>query len=342
MKDALNYNLDFKQICADLGMIAYNHPQINSFGIGDIKQCTMDVTTKQEPRYTRMYVVPEEVVLQQNHIHYNFAIIIMDKVEEDLSNLTEVLSDTQETAKDIWTIIYRSYTPGEGNFSWQIVGDWDPDIHPFTERFETILGGWTMHIKIEVPFDYNACVVPIADGFGFPQDQTFESYKVVIDDFKTFADLHYQINSFGFGDITQLTNDIITKQEPEYIRMYVIPDRTQFSPNHLHIGYTVVFADKLEDDASNQIDALSDTLEIVKDFYTKLYLSEYEVDWEASVFPFFEQYETTLVGWTIQLNIIQKFDYNRCVLPEYEFHPGATWEEVKEIWRKVAREWKNV
>lgn len=337
-----DYNLAYKQICSNLSEIAYNHPQINSFGIGDLKQCTMDVTTKQEPKYARMYVVPQDVLLQENHIHYNFSIVVMDKVEEDLSNLTDVLSDTLETIKDIWTILYRSFTAQEGNFSWQIAPDWDPNVQPFTERFETILGGWTMQIKIDIPFDYNECVVPIANGFAFQRDQSFSSYKVILKDFNEFADLHYQVNSYGFGDITQLTNDILTKQEPLYPRMYVVPEATVLSQNYLTIGFNVIVADKLLSDYSNQVDALSDTLEIVKDFYSLLQLSEYEAEWDATITPFLEDYETTLVGWNINLNVIQRFDYNRCVLPEFNFSPGLTWEEINRLWKKVEEKWKNV
>lgn len=334
--------INFKQIASNLSLIAYNHPMISSFGIGDITQITNDVITKKEPKYVRMYVVPESVEFNENHQHYNFSIIILDKVEEDLSNLEDVLSDTNEIAKDIWTILYRSYTLCDGNFSQMMGADYAPQLNPFTERFETILAGWTMFIKLQVPFDYNSCVVPIKFGFGFPEDQTFESYRVVIQDFRKFATLHDQISSFGFGDIHQLTNNIETKKEPKYIRMYVVPSLNRLEQNHVHIGFDVVFCDKLEEDLSNQMDVLNDTLLCAQDFFTKLYLSEYEADWNAEVVPFLEEYETILAGWTIKLNIIQKFDYNRCVLPERSFCDGLTWEEVSDLWKDVNKEWDNI
>mgnify|MGYP003704694149 CR=1 FL=1 len=63
-------SINYKQIVADLASIAYKHPQIQSFGFGDLSECTNDIVTKQEPRYTRMYVVPGEVRLNENHLHY--------------------------------------------------------------------------------------------------------------------------------------------------------------------------------------------------------------------------------------------------------------------------------
>jgi hypothetical protein len=333
-------NINYKQILTYWSSIAYHHEQIRSFGFGDFEQCTNDIVTKQEPKYTRMYLVPEQVTLNQNHIHYNFAVIIMDKVEEDLSNLEEVLSDTLEIAKDVWTIFYQSYTAQQGDFAEIIQGDWDPDVHPFTERFETIVGGWTLHISMSAPFDYNTCVIP--DTEVFPQDESYSSYYQILTDWKTFADEHRQINSFGFGDITQLTNDIITKQEPKYPRLYFIPERTRLQQSHMHITWKVIMCDKLEDDLSNLQDVLSDQLEIVKDFFARTYLSDYEADWDPTVEPFVERTETILGGWTLTISITQKSDYNRCVLPVLPFGEGITWEELEKLWKNVDQHWADV
>lgn len=334
--------LNYKQLLTYFSQIAWNHEQINSFGFGDLKQLTNDIETKVEPLYTRMYVIPEAVEFNQNHIHYNFAILVYDKVEEDLSNLEEVLSDTLEIQKDIWTVFWQSYTNAQGDFSKIIVGDWEPDTHPFTERFETTLAGWTMHIKMSAPFDYNECVVPILSGYTFPQDQSFSSYFQILEDWKTFAVLHEQINSYGFGDIHQLTNDRYTKVEPLYPRIYFVPDRTRLNENHMHITWQVIVCDKIEEDYSNQQDVLSDCLEICKDFYSKAYLSDYEVEWDAVLEPWLEKTETILAGWSFTISVQQKFDYNRCVLPIESMADGITWEELNELWKNVAQQWVEI
>jgi hypothetical protein len=332
----------YKQILADFASIAYHHEQIRSYGFGDVKQITNDLETKTEPEYVRMYVVPGESVFNQYHIHYHFSIIIMDKVEEDQSNQKDVMSDCLEICKDIWTTIIQSYTVQSGNFSWYIIPDQEPEVVPFTERFETIVGGWTMNIAVAIPFDYNSCTPPVLFGYGFPQDQTFESYRVVIDDFQTFAKLHEQIRSFGFGDIEQITNDIITKKEPEYPRMYVLPHDSQFHTGHIHISWKIFFLDKLEDDLVNRGDVLNDMQEIAKDLFSKMYLSEYEADWDAKSEPILEEFETILGGWVMHISMTQKFDYNRCVLPITSFADGLTWEEAMELWKLEAQKWNNI
>ena len=88
---------------------------------------------------------------------------------------------------------------------------------------------------------------------------------------------------------------------------------------------------------------MSDTLEIIKDIFTVLYLSEYESVWGASVNPFLESYETLLGGWTLNLQITQGFDYNRCDLPELPFTtPNKKWYELAELWNEISKKWSKV
>jgi hypothetical protein len=214
-------------------------------------------------------------------------------------------------------------------------------VSPFLERFETILGGWTLNITLEQPFDYNYCVLPIVD-LNLPASTNLVTYKQVIEDLEEIADKHLQINSFGFGDITQLTMNIETEKEPLYTRMYVIPTDTILNRNELTYNFQIIIADRLEDDYSNQRDVMNDTLEICKDVFTVLYLSEYESVWGATCEPFLENYETVLAGWTMNLTITQPFDYNRCVLPERPFVQNRRWFELAELWNQISQNWKNV
>ena len=332
---------NYKQIIQDLSGMAYYHPQINSFGYGDITQITMDIDTKQEPVYTKMYVVPGSVRLDENRLLYDFSIIILDRINEDYSNQRDVMSDTLEISKDIFTIIYQSYTPEYGDFSLFYTPEWGPNVTPFLEAYETILGGWTMNITLEQPFDYNTCVLPIMSGFTLPLSVNLVNYKQVIEDLEDFANNHEQINSFGYGDLTQLTMDVITKKEPRYTRMYVIPGDTLLNQNELLYNFQIIVTDQLNSDYSNQRDVMNDTLEIMKDIMTTLYLSEYESVWPASVEPFLEEYETILTGWIMNIQLTQPFDYNRCDLPERPF-VNKKWYELAELWNEISKDWKNV
>ena len=332
---------NFKQIIQDLSGIAGNHPQINSFGFGELEQLTMDIETQQEPLYTKMYVVPGTVLLNQNALQYQFSIIILDRIEDDLSNQPDVMSDTLEICKDIFTVLYQSYTLEYGNFSDYYVPLWNPSVSPFLERYETVLGGWTINITLEQPFDYNTCVLPIVN-LQLPESVNFVNYKQVLNDLEEIADKHLEINSYGYGELEQLTNDINTEVEPLYTRMYVVPGETTLAQNELIYNFQVIIADRLEQDYSNQQDVMSDTLEICKDIFTVLYLSEYESIWGANVQPFLESYETILAGWTLNLQITQGFDYNRCVLPEKPFTENLRWYQIDELWKNISEKWMNI
>jgi hypothetical protein len=336
--------VNYKTIIQDLSGIAYHHEQIKSFGYGDITQVTMDIETKKEPLYTRMYVVPGDVTLNQNRLDYNFSIIIMDRINNDLSNQEDVMNDTLLICQDLFTILYQSYTANWGGFSIDYEPLWGPNVTPFLERFETILGGWTMNLTIEQPFDYNQCVLPFTSGVTLPNPNQVQyvNYKQLLGDLKSMGDNHPQIKSYGFGDIEQLTNDIVTDKSPLYTRMYVVPTDTFLNRYELVYSFQIIVADRLNDDYSNQRDVMNDTLEIIKDIFTKLYLSQYQSIWGSNVSPFLERFEDILAGWTLTINLTQPFDYNRCIVPERSFLPGKKWFELAELWNEISKDWNEV
>ena len=167
------------------------------------------------------------------------------------------------------------------------------------------------------------------------------NFKQIIEDLSGMAYYHPQINSFGFGELEQITMDIETEKEPLYTRMYVIPDTTVLNQNQLTYNFKIIILDRINNDLSNQRNVMSDTLEVIKDVFTILYLSEYESEWNATIDPFIERFETILGGWTMNITITQPFDYNRCDLPERPF-TGAKWNELAELWNTIARDWEDV
>ncbi len=135
--------------------------------------------------------------------------------------------------------------------------------------------------------------------------------------------------------------DVDTKQSPIYTKLYIIPNDTVLDQNQLTYNFQIIVTDRVNNDYSNQRDVMSDTLEITKDIFTILYLSEYESEWNATVEPFLERFETILAGWTLNLTITQPFDYNRCELPELPF-THRTWAELAELWNTISQDWDNV
>lgn len=335
--------INYQSIVNTLTLIGMNHYQIKSVGFGSIDQVVNDLTTKVEPKYVRMYIVPSDVYFDRSLIRYNFNIIITDKIKSDSSNLIDLMSNTLDIAKDIWTIFYNSYTPEQGGFSETFEPQWGDILIPFTERFETTLGGWTLQLSLEVPYDYNECYRPILSGSTIFDKTTedFSNYKNLITQFQSFATNHYQIKSFGFGHITQLTSDVITKKEPLYSRLYLTPDTINIIKNQLNINLNVYITDRINNDLSNQLGVMSDTLEIMKDLYSIIGDSTYIPQTGLRVFPFLNDYDTGLGGWTLPLSLDVPYDYNRCDIPINTFS-GLNWEDVITRWELLGINWEKV
>jgi hypothetical protein len=167
------------------------------------------------------------------------------------------------------------------------------------------------------------------------------NYKQILGDLKLIGESHKQINSVGFGDITQITMDIETKKEPEYIKMYILPGLTTLNRNQITYNFNITVMNRVNDDYSNQRDVMNDTLEIIKDIFTKLYLSQYQSEWGAVVSPFLEEYETILGGWTLSISLTQPYSYDRCEVPIKTF-VNKTWSELSELWNTISKNWKDV
>jgi hypothetical protein len=137
--------------------------------------------------------------------------------------------------------------------------------------------------------------------------------------------------------------NVDTEKEPEYPRFYIVPGDTTLNQNEIIYNFNITIMNRLNDDYSNQRDVMNDTLEIIKDIFTKLYLSQYQSEWGASVSPFLEEYETILGGWTLNINITQPYSYNRCEIPIKPFVvKNQKWNELSELWNKISKNWKDV
>jgi hypothetical protein len=86
---------------------------------------------------------------------------------------------------------------------------------------------------------------------------------------------------------------------------------------------------------------MSDTLEIVKDFFSVFYLSQYESNWNSTVDPFLERFETILGGWTLNIQLTTPYFYDRCVVPELPF-VNKKWYELSELWNTISYDWEDI
>lgn len=162
----------------------------------------------------------------------------------------------------------------------------------------------------------------------------YTNFKSIIDDLKKIEYYHKQTNSFGVGDIKQLTYLIQQrdKQEnpqdrpPIYPLMYVIPRQVQNYENYVQYSLNVLICDIMN--ANNydiEVDLWSSTLAIAQDILAQYkysvtapegdYEAKYDLILPAAITPFSEAYDDLLVGWNLDLNIIIDMPLNRCLAP---------------------------
>ena len=163
------------------------------------------------------------------------------------------------------------------------------------------------------------------------------NFKKVVDLLRQLQTYHEQLQSFGIGDITQLNYDIEerlkidnTEQNyaPYYPLMYVIPNVATTDGRETVYEFDILIMDiQNTKNFENQVDAWSDTLDILKDVIAQLKYSldacycTWDLDYPISMTPFHEAFDDYVDGWTGKIRLRIPDAINRCDAPYAEFPP---------------------
>jgi hypothetical protein len=90
-------------------------------------------------------------------MNYQFNVIIMDIIDRDLENQTDVLSDTLQIMDDIIGQFRLSVTDSLGNFNKEYYLDQIVECFPFMEKYTDLCGGWSALLNIQVMTPLNRC-----------------------------------------------------------------------------------------------------------------------------------------------------------------------------------------
>jgi hypothetical protein len=139
----------FNNIVDQIKYFQEQHPQIHSFGFGDITL----VGKSEIQLYPCLWVHPTNTILKRYEDEINFNILLMDKCNDGKTNTQEILSDTKLIARDLKTFL------NEGSFDEITVED-DLNLAPFEERFGDMVAGWNLNLKCLVEAEENLCSIP--------------------------------------------------------------------------------------------------------------------------------------------------------------------------------------
>lgn len=154
-----------------------------------------------------------------------------------------------------------------------------------------------------------------------------QSYNALIDRFKAFAAGHFILKRFSHGQIE--VSDL--EKFGEYPFMHVIPSNVTYSQGMKTFSFQIVLADlprDKEDKTEYQREVLSDLQRIAEDLIAEItnhrvLFGDLITVQNVSLEPFLEEFQHTLTGWTISLDLIVPYYWDACSIP-------AEWNDMFE------------
>jgi len=128
---------------------------LNSFGHGNIVMFGM-TESGMTPTYPFMFVTPKQIIYDENIVTYTVDIIFADRINDDMSNEIDVISDMDIQARRFMSYIKRgmNQTP---NLYDNMDFNFSQNSLPFIERFNDYVGGVSVSFDLIIFTDINAC-----------------------------------------------------------------------------------------------------------------------------------------------------------------------------------------
>jgi hypothetical protein len=146
-----------------------------------------------------------------------------------------------------------------------------------------------------------------------------QSYNALIDRFHAFASGHFILKRFSHGQIE--VSDL--EKFGEYPFMHVVPSNVTYAKGMKTFSFQIVLADMprdKEDKTEYQREVLSDLQRIAEDLVAEI--TNHRVLFgdlitvnNVSLEPFLEEFQHTLTGWTISLDLLVPYYWDACSIP---------------------------
>lgn len=135
-----------------------NDPIVNTTTEGDIFQVDLNKQTI----FPLVHLMTNNVTFETNVVRYNLSLIAMDIVDISKMETTDIYrgnDNEQDVLNTQLAVLNRVYDQmRHGNlYDLEFVVDGNPNLEPFTERFENLLAGWTMTFDVLIPNEMTIC-----------------------------------------------------------------------------------------------------------------------------------------------------------------------------------------
>jgi len=146
--------------------------------------------------------------------------------------------------------------------------------------------------------------------------EQYITYHKIIDLLNSYQAASPRLNSFGVGEVVdfgQNTSGVSTT----YPMMFVVPQSIIYNENTTNYQLSIIFGDRLNDDAFNQVDAITDMQLEGRQFISTIkrgYLADYmEIEMPVNAQPFKERFNDFIAGVALDCNITVYEDINACI-----------------------------
>jgi len=140
----------YNNVITALETFAANHKQLNSVLHGDLWQMsTSDIV------YPHMQLTPSISNINGREMELNIQIGILDILQEDNSNLKDVLSDTLQIMNDVITEFFDN----EAEYGF-VASESGVSLEPFVQAFDDNVGGFFAEVKFIIENRLNKCEIP--------------------------------------------------------------------------------------------------------------------------------------------------------------------------------------
>ena len=163
-------NVTFYQFTQFLNNIALNHPNVETFTVGDIQS----VDLAKQSIFPILHMTPNNVTISPQMFNYDIDLVFLDRVMEviplstgkfnelvenykTLTNLHDTWNTGLLALNDIYAYIARNAQAANFMISTDAI------CTPFEGMYDNLLAGWVMNINIQVPNDVNACLFTVPD-----------------------------------------------------------------------------------------------------------------------------------------------------------------------------------
>ena len=128
---------------------------LNSFGHGNIVEFGASPSGN-TPTYPFLFATPISVSYDENITTWTIQLIFADRINDDLSNEIDVISDMSIQAKRFMSYIKRGFNQTPDLYN-RLDCNLPVTAQPIMERFNDFIGGVSLDIEIIVFEDINAC-----------------------------------------------------------------------------------------------------------------------------------------------------------------------------------------